>query len=90
MSKPTLSDARCEAIRVAALDALDDDALEEFSDDDLKAFYNDEKFMCTGEDDNEDDLAVDSVLWEIKRRKKMDSLGKERVPASQWIEENAP
>ena len=46
--------------------------------------------MCNGEDDNEDDLAVDSVLLEIKRRKTMDRLGQERVPPSEWIEENAP
>ncbi len=85
-----LSDARCEAIRVAALDDMDDDALEEFNDEELNAFHNEQKVLCTGEDDNADDLAVDSVLWEIKRRRKMDQSGEERVPPSEWIEEHAP
>ena len=90
MSKITLTDAQCEVIRWAALDGLDDDSLEQFTDDELRAFYHEWKVMCTGEDDNEDDIAIDSVFWEIKRRKTRDRLGEERVPASQWIEEHAP
>jgi hypothetical protein len=69
MSKITLSEERWKLIHIAAVVIDDPDALAPFTDAELESFYEEQKTLYRGQPDNETDLAVDTVVKELERRR---------------------